>query len=286
MTVTVITLDRRSARVTWLRSVPDPDSVDCALLGQRIAIGMGVLVLTALPGCYGSTEPATDVGPESATLQGRGTANNGAAQVFFEYWLTDADRIRKRIGDRIPAGASGPYRKRVTQLAAGSSYSFKLCGNDEPAGETVCAQTRTFTTRPPVEDALMGYFYAGCCSRFDIDAHSGPNGEDPRGELRYHVASSSSQFSDTFTGSISCLAANGDRAAAGAVGSWRNRGPATILFTAVDRGAEEDTINIVDTAGSAPPDCANASFANQGQIIIPDHELIVNDAPGGGASAG
>ena len=82
------------------------------------------------------------------------------------------------------------------------------------------------------------------------------------------------RFSDTFTGSISCLAANGDRAAAGAVGSWRHRGPATILFTAVDRGAEEDTINIVDTAGSAPPDCANASFANQGQIIIPDHELI------------
>ncbi len=47
----------------------------------------GVAVVVAaitLAGCYGSTEPATDVRPNSAVLQARGTANDGPAFSYFE----------------------------------------------------------------------------------------------------------------------------------------------------------------------------------------------------------
>jgi hypothetical protein len=260
------------------------------LFGQRIIIGMGVLGLAVLPGCYGSTEPATNIGPESASLNGRGTTNNGPAHAGFEYWLTNADRIRKGTAHAYPGGASGPVSERVTQLAAGSSYSFRLCGTDDNGGNTLCAQTRTFTTAPPVEDAVMGYFYGGCCSQFHIDAHSGPNGENPRGNILYHRGNSSlpPPYPD-FNGSITCLAANGHQAAVGAVGQWTQGSEppraGTILFTVVDRLAQGDTINIVEADGSTPPNCATASFANQGAIIIPDHELIVNDASGSAPGA-
>jgi hypothetical protein len=260
------------------------------LLGQRTIIGMGMAGVLILSGCYGSTEPATDIGPESAKLNARGTANNGPAHGGFEYWLTNADRIRKRTSQAFPAGASGPISQRVTGLAAGSSYSFRACGNDDNGGNTVCAQTRTFTTKPPVEDAVMGYFYSGCCSTFDLDAHSGPNGENPRGYIHWHAGSSSDPPPyDDFNGFVTCLAANGHQAAVGAVGQWRRGSDAaragTILFTVVDRLAQDDTIHIVEADGSTPPSCATASFANQGVISIPDHELIVNDAPGSNPTA-
>ncbi len=253
----------------------------------RALVVTGVVATVALTGCYGSTEPATDVGPETARLNARGTANNGPARSWFQYWLTGTDRHRKGTSATTwPAGASGPFSERVTGLAAGSSYSFRVCGSDEGA-EAVCAQTRTFTTRPPVEDALMGYYYAGCCSRLDIDAHSGPQGGDARGQLRYHRGSSSTPTSEDFTGSITCLAANGTKAAAGAVGTWRptrpgsgTTRPGTILQTVVDGRAQDDMIaSIVEGDGSTPPNCAAGLSASTGTLIIPDHELIVNDAP-------
>jgi hypothetical protein len=131
----------------------------------------------------------------------------------------------------------------------------------------------------------MGYFYAGCCSRFDVMAHSGPNGESPRGNIHWHAGSSSSPPpSDDFNGFVTCLAVDGHQAAVGAVGQWRRGSEepraGTVLFTVVDRLAQSDTIHIVEADGSTPPNCATASFANQGEVSIPDHELIVNDAPG------
>ena len=78
------------------------------MIGGRVFIGVAALGLAALCGCYGSTEPATEIGPESAKLIARGTADNGPAHGGFQYWLTNADRIRKATGQAFPAGASGP----------------------------------------------------------------------------------------------------------------------------------------------------------------------------------
>jgi hypothetical protein len=248
---------------------------------------VAVLGLT-LAGCYGSTEPATDVAIDSATLNGHGTANNGRAHSYFQYWLTGSEREPFRAGGvDWPAGASGPFSAKATNLAAGSSYSFKLCGWDilpeGGGGPETCAQTRTFTTKPPVEDAVRGGFWAGCCSRFDVDAKSAPNGTNSRGSVSWFAHSSSSPDPpERFIGLVTCLAVSGSRAAVGAVGHWSQQGSpdanATFLITIVDGRADEDTYHEVETAGSALPNCATASFANQNTLIDPTADFIVNDA--------
>jgi hypothetical protein len=258
------------------------------LSSRSAAVVSALVAAVALVGCYGSTEPATDVGIDSATLNGQGTANNGRAHAYFQYWLTGSeDPEPSRAGGwDFPAGASGPIKQKVTNLAAGSSYSFRLCGWDyvpEGGGPESCAQTRTFTTKPPVEDALRGGFWGGCCSRLDIDAKSAPNGTNVRGWVRWHRSSSTSPDpSRDFSGFVTCLAVDGSRAAAGAVGVWKQQGApdanATFLITVVDGRAEEDTYNEIETAGSTPPNCASASFAHQNTLIDPTADFIVNDA--------
>jgi hypothetical protein len=150
---------------------------------RRIATALSLLATGLFAGCYASTEPATDVGPDSATLHARGTANSGDAISYFKYWVTG--RVRAEDWYSVtrlrnwPAGSSGPISDKATGLAAGTSYSFTLCGNDVGTPEA-CAQTRTFTTKPAVEDAVHGSFWAGCCSGFSVDAKSGPSGEHPQ----------------------------------------------------------------------------------------------------------
>jgi hypothetical protein len=251
----------------------------------RLAL-IGALAMVALAGCYGSTESATDVGPESATLNARGTANNGPAHSYFEYWLTGSENNHLRAGDRSwPAGASGPISAKVSHLTAGTQHSYRVCGYDEDPEyvDVKCAQTLTFTTKPAVDDSVRGGFYAGCCSRVDVDARSGQNGANPRGFFRWYARSSSSPDPPSiFNGFVTCLAVNGSRAAVGAVGKWSQQGSpdtnATFLVTIVDGRTEEDTYHHVETAGSTPPNCANADFSHQSPLIIHSYEFIVNDA--------
>jgi hypothetical protein len=247
----------------------------------------------ALTGCVGSTEPVTSVEPKRATLNARGTANNGPATSFFEYWLTGStDGVVRTRFRSWPAGASGAFSETVERLAAGSSYSFRVCGRDDQAEgeEYACAQTRTFTTRPPVEDAAHGAYFHPPSTGLRIDAASGPSGERPRGSVHYSSGSSFGPFV-SFDGFVTCLAVNGDRAAIGAVGREFRTGipdsgerPATALVTIVDgRATASDTHgpHWLGTAqpGSTPPDCATASFASQQQVHPSEGGFIVDDAP-------
>ena len=124
---------------------------------------LAVVVVSAglLAGCYGSTEPATNIGEDSATLRGQGTANNGPASSYFEYSTKREPlpgQARPRTPTRSwPAGASGPISERVSDLLVASRYSFRLCGADRGA-TPVCAQTRTLTTPTPTGDYVKGSF--------------------------------------------------------------------------------------------------------------------------------
>jgi hypothetical protein len=246
---------------------------------SHLAIAVALSAGTLLAGCYASTEPATDIGPESAKLQARGTANNGPATTSFTYWVTGTTEPHLGTSSRTwPAGASGPFSENVSGLAAGSSYSFQVCGSDSSGGG--CAQTRTFTTKPAVEDAAMGWFYASH-GRFQVDAHSSATGANPRGQLS-DFNGDGYNFS-SFVGVVTCLAVNGSQAAVGAVGkvTYQPGGETadqTWLVTIEDRRVARDTFNSVITNGTTPPDCAGASFAHNGEIIIPGGDLVVNDA--------
>jgi len=247
---------------------------------------IGALAVAALAGCYGSTEPATNVGIDSATLNGHGTADNGPAHSYFEYWLPGSENRSGAGGHDWPAGASGPIIDKVTGLAANSTYNFRLCGWDvtsEGGGPTHCAQTLSFKTKPPVEDSVKGHLNAGCCSGLSVDAASGPNGSNPRGSVFSHRQSSMEPPPGyDFSGVVTCLAVNGSRAAVGAVGKWTHgQDPptnGTFLVMIVDGRAQEDTYNEVQTGGSTPPNCTTADFSHQSPLIITEYSFIVNDA--------
>jgi hypothetical protein len=252
------------------------------LRGRPIVIGLGVLGLAVLPGCYASTEPATEVGPETAKLNAHGTANNGPASAYFRYWLTGAPD-QELVSDPIhfPAGATGPFSKKVGGLAADSEYTFKVCGADDGAGEEVCAQTRTFTTAPAVEDSVVGGASSGCCFSVRVDARAGPNGESARGTSRYTSLPAFS-IGTEFTGFVTCLAVDGRSAAVGAIGQLRRLGaqdpgphPASMLMTVVDGHLGPDSFRTGQFGPASPaPDCASASFENHSTL----GQFIVNDA--------
>jgi hypothetical protein len=254
------------------------------LSGRAFALVAGVVAASALTGCYASTEPATNVGIDKATLNARGTANSGPAYSHFEY------EVNGRVGDpltigagRFPAGASGPYSANVTGLAAGTQYSFRVCGFDEGYPPGACAQTRTFTTKPPVQDAVFGGYWSGCCSTWSVNAKSGPSGENPQGYLSWHTGPSFDQYSHDFLGIVTCLDVEGTRAAVVAVGAIKHSSgepdtPTVSTAIIVDGRTQGDAIldrDIRDT--TTPPDCDELT-GNPPGPIAPEHELIVNDA--------
>jgi hypothetical protein len=238
-----------------------------------------VLAGTFLAGCYASTEPATEVGPESARLRAQGTANNGPAYSFFEYWVTGSN-LEHKTTDSVdwPAGASGPFSLKALYLSASSSYSFRVCGGDDTIEAPVCANTRTFVTGTAVEDAVIGGYSAGCCANFHVHARSGPAGENPNGTMS--VGEMQGQSSINFTGTVTCLQISGDQAKVGAVGERQVDGvksAAIMLASIVDGHPNSDPIEWILQAGSTPPNCAAAPPFGTPEPGGRDH-LVVNDA--------
>jgi hypothetical protein len=230
-----------------------------------------------LAGCYGSTEPATDIGPETATLRGQGTANNGPAYAVFQYWIegnTDDLRV-SQPAQNFPAGASGSFSKKVTGLAADSTYAFRVCGGDQGT-EAVCANTRTFKTLPAVEDSVNGSYSSGCCYHIRVDARSGPAGQNPHGEMHYESAPAFSN-GDEFNGFVTCLEVDGKSATIGAVGQRRILGSqdpdwhvASMVMNVIDGQIGPDRVWL----DYGPPDCGVAPSGTPNGTGA----FIVNDA--------
>ncbi len=104
-----------------------------------------VLAGLSVTGCAGYTEFATDIGHSSATLNGGGVAGPSGTVVYFEYWPTAEPGAKLETPRRaIGAAARGPFEARVTDLDADTSYSFRLCGQEDAV--VICAQTRRFVT--------------------------------------------------------------------------------------------------------------------------------------------
>jgi hypothetical protein len=235
---------------------------------------IGVLSTLALAGCYASTEPATNIGPETAQLNAKGTANNGEAQSYFEYWLTGStqETLVTRPWRDWPAGVSGPFSEVAKDLAAGSSYSFRVCGDDPGRTGIACAQTRTFTTKPAVEDAVLGSHIWSDVETLYVTAHSTATGANPHGTVRFCCGDPFSGPID-YNGTVTCLAVSGNKAAIGSAD-----GDEKILVTVVDGRQTVDKFSRVVTHGSALPDCAHATFGSEGEPFWPGGDIVVNDA--------
>jgi len=233
-----------------------------------------------LAGCYGSTDPAGELGSETARLNAHGTADNGAAASRFEYWVTGTSQVNRTEDRHWPAGASGPISEKVARLYAGRAYSFRICGKDDSASAFACANTRTFTTAAPVQDSAVGQWGSSPHFTGSVNAHSGPSGQSATGTLSYRLSFSA------FAGKVTCLRVGGNRATVGGVGELPGSPGAseTMLLTVVDNGPSvPDTVGgAIQQGSSTPPSCAAGSFDGQltlGQPGPYSEDIVVNDAP-------
>jgi hypothetical protein len=224
-------------------------------------------------GCYGSTQSARDIGVDRATLAGRGTLDKGDAHVYFELWPSSQPAaIFKTIGTDLPGGISGPYDESTAKsfhgLTPATQYSYRLCARDTGSPNGACAQTLTFKTVTPAGDLVRGdylTFFGGIGHSGSVHAHSDPSGADAAGTMTLPADKNTSGSSATFSGTVTCLIVQGNRATVGAVGT-KGGSPATALFQIVDADAtwvgSADQVDWTETTGSSPPNCATGSFVN------------------------
>src|SRR2546429_7777135 len=93
-----------------------------------------VVSAVVLAGCYAQTEPASDVGSNSATLNAHGFTTGKQGQAFFQY-SSAKNALGTGFGLQTPTltfppGLSGPFTARVSGLSPGTNYWFRVCGND------------------------------------------------------------------------------------------------------------------------------------------------------------
>ena len=247
--------------------------------GRPVAVASALIAGLALAGCYGSTEPATEIGPESARLNARGTTNNGPATSYFEYWLTGSSQVRRTPAVSWPGGISGPFWQRVSGLAASASYSFRMCGADSGATSYVCAQTRTFTTTRALEDSVEGSFFSLADPKVTwiVDAASGPSGDNPHGT--FELAERSGLGTTVqFTGRVVCLHVDGREATIRALGERTTNPPdstdtVTLLVSLVDGHLAADSVGPYVFESRLATDCSTEPFGQS-----PGGDFVVNDA--------
>jgi hypothetical protein len=178
---------------------------------------MGVLVAAIVSGCYGSTEPATDIGFDAATLHAYGNTEGSPTTSWFEYWRTSEPGVLTTARQGWPAHVRGPLSARLSEPYRGldpiTQYSFRLCGETEGRAP-VCAQTRTFRTLDG--DLVTGYVRSGGVDA-SLRAVSGPNGEAPHGYFALPPPSPGPPEQ------VVCLSVHGDEAVVGFRGADTGR---------------------------------------------------------------
>ncbi len=124
-----------------------------------------VVSCVALTGCVAVTEPASNVGSMSATLNAQGRTGSRRAHYEFQYATSQSD-LGTSLGSETPTrgpvprhvhgpgGALVPFSETVSGLSPGTTYFFRVCGGNGPPGRRRahpdrCARTRSFTTTVP-----------------------------------------------------------------------------------------------------------------------------------------
>jgi hypothetical protein len=237
---------------------------------RLLVAALGAVIVLSVSGCFGSTEPASHIAFDHATLNGRGTTNNGPADVRFELWTTaQAGQRGSTLPKTIPGGVTGPFSQPNSPfgpyaLVPDTEYSFRLCGRDQRAQDEVCAQTRTFRTLKPSGDLLRGFFalqFTGIGHTGNVQAESDRTGGGATGRLQLP-----GEFGNTFSGDVTCLSVHGHDAAVGALGKTVDGAPASGLLKVRDdptpgfANAGADQVQYTVTPNGGAPNCAAAGF--------------------------
>ena len=240
---------------------------------MRLVAAAAAVVLLTCAGCYGTTDPATQITQSSARFNAHGAANRGPATAYFEYEPTNGTGFVRTTFERSwPAGASGSFSEDVSGLLPATPYTFRLCGYDTDSGFATCAQRLSFTTaKPPGDGVEATFWFTGYrVARMDLSARSGPSGEHPSGSI----------WSPTYQGFVSCLYVKGDRAAVVFIGQdsqQNDPGPEYLWYTFA--GPDEGVLNGGAGDGTGP-DCKSLSLTAG---VPPDpqrpFEIAIWDSP-------
>jgi len=263
-------------------------------VSRWLVLAFAAVALVAA-GC-GQTDFATNVGETSATLNGTITtyAEGEPTSVHFEYWKTFDAGVRHRTASRTVTG-TGPVSETVTQLAAATHYSYRLCGT-EGDGPVVCAQTRTFATGRDSVQAYGETEVYGSAPRhqvadIDVDALEGDSAQPPLGRayFRYGTAAGFGEvwapIGSKSGPNITCIEVNGNEAIVGVRDDQNpDNSPLHQTFVrAVDGGplgSGLDRFELFippDDNPRAPTDCS--PLPAFGPVELTKGEVAVNDVP-------
>ncbi len=196
-----------------------------------LGVGLACLGLSA---CAAVTEPASDVGSTSATLNARGHSDSTPAHYEFQYATSEA-ALGTSMGMQTPTrGPIGPhtsasFSEPISGLSAGTTYFYRVCGGDGMVHPDVCDSTRSFTTTVPGATVA----FAGPVS---YPVHSTPAGLAAGGLQRR--GSHDLVSANPSTNDVSVLLNQGDGVFAPAVNYATDSGPLAIAvgnFTGAGR---------------------------------------------------
>ncbi len=122
-------------------------------IGATILAAVSCLVLSA---CAVWTDPASNVGALTATLNAQGRTNDTPAHYYFQYATREADLGTPRgqqtpergpIPPNVPGnGGNVAFREHIGGLTPGTTYYYRVCGSDGQIHPALCARTQHFTT--------------------------------------------------------------------------------------------------------------------------------------------
>jgi hypothetical protein len=216
-----------------------------------------LLCLVALAGCYGQTELATDIGVSSATLNARGTTDDGPADVWFEHWPSAAPANVSRTPERrIPGGVSAPFSERIAGLSDGAAYGFRLCGRDVGETQAVCAQTRSLVAGR-VNVQAWGRSEPTDVSRIldlDLVAFGADGGH---GFFRHFSRAGYLETGSHEDGNVTCVSAGGDSAVVAFRTGFPSAGPQIARLVLFDGGpAGSGADRVIQVFSDDPADCS------------------------------
>ena len=247
----------------------------------KFVVLLGLALMVA--GCYGSTEPATNIGYDNAAFRGKGTTGQDGTHVFFQWWQAGRpDNVLSTSGADIQGNVTGPYSEppfaQAPLLRPATEYFFRLCGRESA---TTCAQTRSLTTLTPTGDRVHGAFASGSdlSTGGSVDARSDRTGGGPSGGLS--LSSSPETPGPGFRGDVTCMKVAGNQAVVGAVGTDQGV-TASGLLEITDNDLDTpnmaaDRVNWQVTHGTTAPDCAGQPFGGDRAPQL--SYLYVYDAP-------
>ncbi len=277
---------------------------------KRFALALSAIVVgVVVSSCaVGVRQPATNIAATTATLNGKVLSTTGGpGSWYLEYGLTQArtERTPTRTIDFV-VGQVEPVSEPVDGLKSATTYYVAVCAEDsENPGDPFCSPVQTFTTDPDLAaDSVTGSAYQcesssppqpPCLTRdtIEVDARSGPAGEDPSGTITV-IDGSGSRGATGFTGELSCLYVSGNVAVVGALGRRfggvfeADNYPAAASFRVTDgggSGSSQDRWEYFHRGGefggpppSAPTDCRSFNPPSTSFLVNEAGDLVVADA--------